>query len=148
MNRPPPRSTRTDTLFPYTTLFRSIGMDRNKQIRPCLARLAIALLQRNEVIAITNQYGFQPRLGVDLPREFAGYGESDLFFPTAPGAMRTGVLTTMAGIDRDQYIAPGVGHHVQHGFGHARCSLRMQLDYQAVTLPGRWHQQKGLGPHR
>src|SRR3546814_13740147 len=23
MNRPPPRSTRTDTLFPYTTLFRS-----------------------------------------------------------------------------------------------------------------------------
>src|SRR3546814_10664100 len=71
-----------------------------------------------------------------------------LFFPTAPVAMRTEVLTTMAGIDRDQYIAPGVGHHVQHGFGHARCSLRMQLDYQAVTLPGRWQQQKGLGPHR
>src|SRR3546814_15378102 len=26
MIRRPPRSTRTDTLFPYTTLFRSIGM--------------------------------------------------------------------------------------------------------------------------
>src|SRR3546814_4049407 len=26
MIRPPPRSTRTDTLFPYTTLFRSKGM--------------------------------------------------------------------------------------------------------------------------
>src|SRR3546814_6482368 len=25
MTRPPPRSTRTDTLFPYTTLFRSPG---------------------------------------------------------------------------------------------------------------------------
>src|SRR3546814_13022986 len=25
MSRPPPRSTRTDTLFPYTTLFRSSG---------------------------------------------------------------------------------------------------------------------------
>src|SRR3546814_2434375 len=25
MIRPPPRSTRTDTLFPYTTLFRSLG---------------------------------------------------------------------------------------------------------------------------
>src|SRR3546814_7529308 len=25
MRRPPPRSTRTDTLFPYTTLFRSYG---------------------------------------------------------------------------------------------------------------------------
>src|SRR3546814_13830088 len=28
MIRRPPRSTRTDTLFPYTTLFRSIGLDR------------------------------------------------------------------------------------------------------------------------
>src|SRR3546814_4724817 len=26
MIRPPPRSTRTDTLFPYTTLFRSLGI--------------------------------------------------------------------------------------------------------------------------
>src|SRR3546814_20377325 len=31
MIRRPPRSTRTDTLFPYTTLFRSLlGMGRNK----------------------------------------------------------------------------------------------------------------------
>src|SRR3546814_9065588 len=28
MIRRPPRSTRTDTLFPYTTLFRSRGLDR------------------------------------------------------------------------------------------------------------------------
>src|SRR3546814_13007412 len=28
MIRRPPRSTRTDTLFPYTTLFRSEGLDR------------------------------------------------------------------------------------------------------------------------
>src|SRR3546814_15512730 len=28
MIRRPPRSTRTDTLFPYTTLFRSVGIDR------------------------------------------------------------------------------------------------------------------------
>src|SRR3546814_8756644 len=27
MIRPPPRSTRTDTLFPYTTLFRSVEFD-------------------------------------------------------------------------------------------------------------------------
>src|SRR3546814_4405932 len=32
MIRRPPRSTRTDTLFPYTTLFRSIGNDRDGQI--------------------------------------------------------------------------------------------------------------------
>src|SRR3546814_10800070 len=29
MIRRPPRSTRTDTLFPYTTLFRSYFLDRN-----------------------------------------------------------------------------------------------------------------------
>src|SRR3546814_16241664 len=28
MIRRPPRSTRTDTLFPYTTLFRSLALDR------------------------------------------------------------------------------------------------------------------------
>src|SRR3546814_19697348 len=28
MIRQPPRSTRTDTLFPYPTLFRSVGIDR------------------------------------------------------------------------------------------------------------------------
>src|SRR3546814_13315604 len=28
MRRRPPRSTRTDTLFPYTTLFRSVGDDQ------------------------------------------------------------------------------------------------------------------------
>src|SRR3546814_1288453 len=34
MIRRPPRSTRTDTLFPYTTLFRSIGFGH---LRRCLA---------------------------------------------------------------------------------------------------------------
>src|SRR3546814_14715536 len=29
MIRRPPRSTRTDTLFPYTTLFRSVGEEKN-----------------------------------------------------------------------------------------------------------------------
>src|SRR3546814_926321 len=32
MIRRPPRSTRTDTLFPYTTLFRSVGSDALRQI--------------------------------------------------------------------------------------------------------------------
>src|SRR3546814_3921818 len=30
MIRRPPRSTRTDTLFPYTTLFRSLGIDTRR----------------------------------------------------------------------------------------------------------------------
>src|SRR3546814_2074355 len=34
MIRRPPRSTRTDTLFPYTTLFRSIGEDKKPEHLP------------------------------------------------------------------------------------------------------------------
>src|SRR3546814_11294357 len=33
MIRRPPRSTRTDTLFPYTTLFRSLNLEANVLIR-------------------------------------------------------------------------------------------------------------------
>src|SRR3546814_1850443 len=32
MRRRPPRSTRTDTLFPYTTLFRSVGRSVPRQV--------------------------------------------------------------------------------------------------------------------
>src|SRR3546814_6254486 len=36
MIRRPPRSTRTDTLFPYTTLFRSLGPARMRRVRRSL----------------------------------------------------------------------------------------------------------------
>src|SRR3546814_9425336 len=36
MIRPPPRSTRTDTLFPYTTLFRSLDLSQRLAVdQPC-----------------------------------------------------------------------------------------------------------------
>src|SRR3546814_4195093 len=51
MIRRPPRSTRTDTLFPYTTLFRSIDADRGGEAAraagqndPALTWVARALL--------------------------------------------------------------------------------------------------------
>src|SRR3546814_2048693 len=43
MIRPPPRSTRTDTLFPYTTLFRSIGAIARAAVQafqPCRTGIA------------------------------------------------------------------------------------------------------------
>src|SRR3546814_3590884 len=40
MIRRPPRSTRTDTLFPYTTLFRSIAVHDHRAFRPQFADLA------------------------------------------------------------------------------------------------------------
>src|SRR3546814_5790067 len=61
MIRRPPRSTRTDTLFPYTTLFRSPGQgqppahhieDRNFRFRPTLGsdgHLAAVLSQARQI---------------------------------------------------------------------------------------------------
>src|SRR3546814_7632805 len=46
MIRRPPRSTRTDTLFPYTTLFRSEGSDRG------VVPAAIVALRHNHVDAV------------------------------------------------------------------------------------------------
>src|SRR3546814_19325342 len=48
MIRRPPRSTRTDTLFPYTTLFRSRqpGGDRGQYVLECRQFSALALHQR------------------------------------------------------------------------------------------------------
>src|SRR3546814_19136467 len=54
MIRRPPRSTRTDTLFPYTTLFRSLGVDRRHRliVRPvgaAVAPLGLAFLYASGV---------------------------------------------------------------------------------------------------
>src|SRR3546814_8823880 len=56
MIRQPPISTRTDTLFPYTTLFRSVldAIDLVAQAKNLIAQRAVFLLHRNgiEVLAI------------------------------------------------------------------------------------------------
>src|SRR3546814_722702 len=44
MIRRPPRSTRTDTLFPYTTLFRSVDLPRQPAEAPPWMRLPIDIL--------------------------------------------------------------------------------------------------------
>src|SRR3546814_3491982 len=58
MLRRPPRSTRTDTLFPYTTLFRSIAGHWRKTARPdrktlangCLVARAIRPMDRSAML--------------------------------------------------------------------------------------------------
>src|SRR3546814_2124568 len=60
MIRRPPRSTRTDTLFPYTTLFRS-GIDVESRLEP-FDDLAAAVVGRADQEAV----GFVEDRGVDL----------------------------------------------------------------------------------
>src|SRR3546814_2709449 len=55
MSRRPPRSTRTDTLFPYTTLFRSVTLrlglvvQRLRQAEPALGALGPEMRRRPQV---------------------------------------------------------------------------------------------------
>src|SRR3546814_8379414 len=59
MIRRPPRSTRTDTLFPYTTLFRSLG--------PLARSLAVNVDVRQGMLA--------EKIGIECYMEWAGRSE-------------------------------------------------------------------------
>src|SRR3546814_2787285 len=68
MIRRPPRSTRTDTLFPYTTLFRS-------DLAPSVAKQFLYDFQWRRAIALRD--GRNP-IGVPYPAVFAIYSLRDL----------------------------------------------------------------------
>src|SRR3546814_8712050 len=81
MIRRPPRSTRTDTLFPYTTLFRSLGGDpRRRRQAPRLARRRVRRGGQRRRQAV-HQHGRQPRPAVDPPDR---RGSSDRRSPPRP----------------------------------------------------------------
>src|SRR3546814_2152636 len=61
MLRRPPRSTRTDTLFPYTTLFRSDGIHR----AGLLAEAAVDALRHVDVVARGAPAAVAARLSLD-----------------------------------------------------------------------------------
>src|SRR3546814_19315910 len=74
MIRPPPRATRTDTLFPYTPLFRSAaatpmsaGPGRISAARPWRRGLLRGFDRQH--VRIDPEHAFGPRKGVEEPRE-------------------------------------------------------------------------------
>src|SRR3546814_6113963 len=81
MIRRPPRSTRTDSLFPYTTLFRSLVQRRIEVANPRTVRLAAADEDRGAAIAVTR--GAATLLATEL---LAGAGDIRALAGTAGGA--------------------------------------------------------------
>src|SRR3546814_1582526 len=69
MIRRPPRSTRTDTLFPYTTLFRSIGV----QLSPTGNALATSEAVREKMAELAGF--FPPGIQYDIPYDTAPFVE-------------------------------------------------------------------------
>src|SRR3546814_3121617 len=72
MLRRPPRSTRTDTLFPYTTLFRSLAG----------RELQVDAIDRGERFASRTEFGAQ------IPDGEKRRGCHEFSFPASPGADR------------------------------------------------------------
>src|SRR3546814_1650465 len=68
MIRRPPRSTRTDTLFPYTTLFRSLSpMNPQDLAKRQAAEAALAYVEPGEVLGVGT--GSTVNLFIDLLAE-------------------------------------------------------------------------------
>src|SRR3546814_4515418 len=59
MIRRPPRSTRTNTLFPYTTLFRSVGTDGTVTSSRVVSASPPRVFDR-EALSAVNRWRFQP----------------------------------------------------------------------------------------
>src|SRR3546814_21158268 len=77
MIRRPPRSTRTDTLFPYTTLFRSLG-----ELRHACVDLVGADIGGIEDAAIPLHHGRalgMARLGHGIEELLKSWGSADVF---------------------------------------------------------------------
>src|SRR3546814_10606925 len=67
MIRRPPRSTRTDTLFPYTTLFRSLALERTGRylnlrypitLLKIMAQVLILEQQLEQLTTVLSEYNF------------------------------------------------------------------------------------------
>src|SRR3546814_21086909 len=88
MIRRPPRSTRTDTLFPYTTLFRSTAYERKRAADRCDAcpvkeeGYKAALRHDVPVIAVSNSF-LRLRNHPRIPRARVRYYESLAYRVTA-----------------------------------------------------------------
>src|SRR3546814_6350578 len=120
----PPRSTRTDTLFPYTTLFRSIGDVDN------------ALLQ------VLLDLGLHIDEGVALPAEFVGQrldGILDLVgiigFARLRGDQRRERLVVDAlDVAGDVHLAEGVGPPFRSEEHTSELQSLMRISYAVFCL--------------
>src|SRR3546814_8295530 len=92
MIRRPPRSTRTDTLFPYTTLFRSIGQGCALCPRLGLSRSSHRMEDRRGISQEKAEQGRSPPAGIPRPmprlcRQLGGRATGTVSAPWYPGRL-------------------------------------------------------------
>src|SRR3546814_19837640 len=77
MIRRPPRSTRTDTLFPYTTLFRTKAQQRARMYAKSLG------MEVRRIVSISEGGGFQPTRPMMMAK--ASFDRAAESSPVSPG---------------------------------------------------------------
>src|SRR3546814_489965 len=132
MIRRPPRSTRTDTLFPYTTLFRSERLVRN-----------VGVAQR--ALVLGNMRGH--RLAIELAR-----GHEHQFEPRVPGnqpdQLRSGVAPRADDSDGPGFnqlvLSHGLVLRIRAGRAGSPAAIRMQPSFN----PAAWVRARRSAPPR
>src|SRR3546814_1263255 len=129
MIRRPPRSTRTDTLFPYTTLFRSVGSEGQSAVPAILSAVASV-----HDAAAGGAADRAPAAG-----EAAG-AEQPLAAPGRGGGARRPLARRPGRLD-DLLVRPGLSHPR----AGARLAGRCELQRDAICRRGRGRGPQGLG---
>src|SRR3546814_11480527 len=97
MIRRPPRSTRTDTLFPYTTLFRSFRIG--------------ALHRTNDVAALTHAAQRVGKIGRQPPMRPAHFGRQPKTLEFSQPAHADGMVECAARLGTDENIRIDIAQH-------------------------------------
>src|SRR3546814_11247798 len=111
MIRRPPRSTRTDTLFPYTTLFRSASLHDQETIMKLRTMIwAILTTTTLAMPAFASVYTTADGQSVECPDEqvVAKTGDHPIAAPSM-GAVAGGGIGHQHGSGHDEDIATGAG---------------------------------------
>src|SRR3546814_3352415 len=89
MIRRPPRSTRTDTLFPYPTLFRSANVRRQRGIVLAVALMLLVVITLIGLAAV--------RTTTMQQRMTANFYDREIAFQSAEAALQAGAQTLTNG---------------------------------------------------
>jgi len=127
-----------------------VRVDADEQVSLRIPRAAIALFQRDEIVAIADQHGAEAALRIDLARQFPRHGQSDVFLTRSTGTHGARVFTAMPGVDGNDHITIHGGYRLLDRSRDRRCrgSRCRQIDHQSMTMPLGGRKQKRLRSRR
>src|SRR3546814_4798764 len=122
MIRRPPRSTRTDTLFPYTTLFRS-NLDNYREFREALPDSARVLVMGGGLV------------GTEFANDLSASGYQP-------------VVVDMLGHPLAQLVPPGVGDMIRSEEHTSELQSLMRISYAVFCLKKKKYNRNNTTLHR